>query len=140
MSSRTERAKDLYFRYGSSKFQMMRDGFSQEYLSYNISEEQEMLWLDELIKLEIRKLDINDTGTLFPLWYILETNDETDHFPILIDFIKMNENYSDSENNFLKFTERILYTIENIAKSKPNYNTILKSYIADINKLRKKYL
>jgi hypothetical protein len=43
------RAKEIFFTYSSSKFQMMRDGFSVEYYSFQVPEDLENEWLIELI-------------------------------------------------------------------------------------------
>lgn len=51
------RAKEIFFIYSSSKFQMMRDGFSAEYYSCEVPEELESQWLIELIRQQLNKLD-----------------------------------------------------------------------------------
>jgi len=136
------RAKELYFEYSSSKYQVMRSGFSQEYYSYNISKEQEKLWLEELIKQEIGKLDINNAETLFPLSYILKINDDAHYiyFKDIISFIKRNETNQSSKTNFPIFTQKVLDILEFISEDKPEYKKDLKKYMIEVDVLREKYL
>lgn len=111
------RAKEIFFRYSSSKFQMMRDGFSAEYYSFQVPDDLEAKWLIELIKQELHKLDINNVDTLFPLWYILETNCSIDYLQDIVDFIENNSNKVDDEFKLLIFTQKVLETIDRIASS-----------------------
>ncbi|MXV52363.1 hypothetical protein GS399_15420 [Pedobacter sp. HMF7647] len=82
------RAKEIFFTYSSSKFQMMRDGFSGEYYTFNVTTELEGQWLHELIQQELNKLDINNADSLFPLWYILETNCSIKYLKDIVEFIE----------------------------------------------------
>lgn len=111
------RAKEIFFTYSSSKFQMMRDGFSAEYSSCHVPEELESQWLIELIKQELNKLDINNPENLFPLWYILETNCKSEYLTDIIDFAENNINKAESELNLLRFTQKISETIDRLQSS-----------------------
>ncbi|MCF6142520.1 hypothetical protein L1S34_14605 [Flavobacterium sp. K77] len=132
------RAKEIFFTYTSSKFQMMRDGFSTEYYSYKISEDLEAEWLIELINRELNKLDINNVHSLFPLWYILESNCNIEYFKDIIKFVENNKHKVESELNLLKFTQKILETFDRIESS----CNIISSYELDkyrgkVNLIRK---
>lgn len=130
------KAKELFFNYGSSKFQMLRDGFYNEYIGYGISKEQEEQWLTELIVQELRKLDINNAFTLFPLWYILESN--LLHEPInrILDFTENNMSEIENIDNALQFLERISNTIERISEGRKSENLNLSRYINRLELLR----
>ncbi len=108
------RAKEIYFAYSSSKFQMMRDGFSIEYCSYEVPENIEDEWLIELISRELKKLDINSVDSLFPLWYILETNCNIVYLKDIVVFIENNIYNVDSALNLLLFTQKVLKTMDEI--------------------------
>ena len=41
-------AKDLFFSFLGSKYQMMREGVIELYVSYNVSEKDEVIWIEEL--------------------------------------------------------------------------------------------
>jgi len=110
------RAKEIYFQYSSSKFQMMRDGLFEEYSTFNISESQEKVWLEEMINNEINKLSLENSNTLFPLWYIIETNCYVSIYFRLIDwFVDNKNNYSNFAQNQFKFELKRL--IENYVRS-----------------------
>jgi|SRR5687768_10433685 len=108
------RPKELFFNYSSSKFQMMRDGVFGEYDRYQVTEEQEEKWLTELIDQELGKLDINNKDTLFPLWYILETNCLPAYLDHIIDFIEINKAKADDEVKILSFISKTMDTIDRI--------------------------
>ncbi len=109
-----ERAKEIFFNYSGSKFQMMRDGLVREYESYEISSELEKKWLEELIENEFKKLDFNSLNSFFPLWYILQTNQLFEYYDRLEKFIwngfENTQNYTKS----LMFVEKILNILNNI--------------------------
>lgn len=103
MNIKMNRAKEIYFQYSSSKFQMMRDGLFEEYSTFNISESQEKVWLEEMINNEVNNLSIENTNTLFPLWYIIETNCYVSIYFQLIDwFVDNKNNYSELAQNHFK--------------------------------------
>jgi hypothetical protein len=132
------RAKEIFFTYSSSKFQMMRDGFSGEYYSYEVSPELEEQWLNELITQELDKLDINNPDSLFPLWYILETNCNSRCFNDIIKFIENHTKEALNELNFLKFTAKVLNAIDRLQSSCSKINSPeLNGYRRKIRALRK---
>ncbi len=117
-----DRAKKIFFDYGTSKFQIMRDGLISEYSSYNISVEQERIWTQELVQKEFNKLNINDPETLFPLWYILQTNCLDNYIEKIIEFIRVNQtvaNSTDSLKQFIVKTYDVIEKIEDGCKHRP---------------------
>ena len=55
---------------------MMREGVIELYLSYNVSEEKEMTWIEELFQsLYIRlQRNINDLNALYQITYLIESH------------------------------------------------------------------
>lgn len=111
------RAKEIYFTYSGSKFQMMRDGVSAEYHSYQVPDELEKEWLVELIKRELDRLDINNADSLFPLWYVIETNCKSEYVENIIEFIEINKTGVQSELNLARFAQKVLVTIDRLESS-----------------------
>jgi hypothetical protein len=109
------RAKEIYFTYASSKFQMMRDGLLHEYSQYDVSRDLEEEWLTELLHKEINKLNINDSESLFPLWYIIEINCKIDYLEKLIEYAEKNRDKARDENHLKAFVQKISETIAKIA-------------------------
>jgi hypothetical protein len=81
------KAKKIFFDFGTSKFQMMRESVLEEYQSYGITDEQEKEWLMELLEKELNRFDINDNNSFFPLWFIIETNCNTEYLQKLLTLI-----------------------------------------------------
>ena len=52
-------AKDLFFSFLGSKYQMMREGVIELYLSYNVSEKDEVIWIEELFQSLYSRLQYN---------------------------------------------------------------------------------
>jgi hypothetical protein len=126
------RAKEIFFTYSSSKFQMMRDGFSEEYYLYQVPIDIEKQWLIELIKRELHKLNINNSDSLFPITYIFETNCNIEYIKDIIDFIENNLDKVENQLNLLKFTQRVL---ENIDRLQSNCSEI---QISELQQFRRK--
>ena len=87
-SKDTSKAKQIFIQFSSSKFQMAREDVLEEYQSYEITEEQEKEWLTELLDKEINKFDINDYNSFFPLWFLIETNCNTEYLQQLLTLIE----------------------------------------------------
>lgn len=60
---------------------MMREGVIERYLSYNVSKEEEMTWIEELFQsLYIRlQRNINDLNTLHQITYLIECHGMVEH-------------------------------------------------------------
>ena len=73
---------------------MMREGVIELYLSYNVSEEKEMTWIEELFQsLYIRlQRNINDLNALYQITYLIESHCMVEHVPKLCDLLWGNAN------------------------------------------------
>ena len=87
-------AKELFFSFLGSKYQMMREGVIELYLSYNVSEEKEMTWIEELFQsLYIRlQRNINDLNALHQMTYLIECHGMVEHVQKLYDLLWGNAN------------------------------------------------
>lgn len=83
----TAKAKKIFFDFGTSKFQMMREGTLEEYQSYGITDKQEKEWIAELLDRELNKFDINDYNSFSLLWFIIETNCNAEYLEKLVNLI-----------------------------------------------------
>lgn len=135
-SDNLARPKEIFFNYSSSKFQMMRDGAFGEYNQYQVTEEQENKWLTELIDQELNKLDINNKDTLFPLWYILETNCLPSYLDNIIDFIEKNRNKAEDKIKLISFIGKTIDAIDRIEEAGKNKMLLLGQYRKRIELLR----
>lgn len=73
---------------------MMREGVIELYLSYNVSEEKEMTWIEELFQsLYIRlQRNINDLNALHQMTYLIECHGMVEHVQKLYDLLWGNAN------------------------------------------------
>ena len=87
-------AKELFLSFLGSKYQMMREGVIERYLSYNVSKEEEMTWIEELFQsLYIRlQRNINDLNALHQMTYLIECHDMVEHVSKLYDLLWGNTN------------------------------------------------
>lgn len=108
------RAKEIYFQYEGNKFQMMRDGIIDEYRQYNVSDDKEKEWLEELIQKNINQLNINNKDSLFPLWHILLSHCELSYLEDIFIFISRNENKSNNPEMFISFVAKFEDVINRI--------------------------
>jgi len=111
-------AKTIYFNYTGSKFQMMRDGIIDEYRSYNISEELEKQWLEELINDEFNNLEFGDYNTSFRLFYTIQHHGLTEYFDRLAEFITANARISTERYKALVYIDKTLDIIEKFGPTK----------------------
>ena len=67
-------AKDLFISFLGSKYQMMREGVIELYLSYNVSEKDEVIWIEELFQSLYSRLqyNLNDLNALHQLICLIE--------------------------------------------------------------------
>ena len=74
-------AKELFVSFLGSKYQMTREGVIERYLSYNVSKEEEMTWIEELFQsLYIRlQRNINDLNALPQITYLIECHCMVEH-------------------------------------------------------------
>ena len=87
-------AKELFVSFLGSKYQMMREGVIEQYLSYNVSKEEEMTWIEELFQsLYIRlQRNINDLNALHQMTYLIECHGMVEHVSKLYDLLWGNAN------------------------------------------------
>ena len=73
---------------------MMREGVIERYLSYNVSKEEEGIWLEELFQsLYIRlQRNINDLNALHQMTYLIECHGMVEHVSKLYDLLWGNAN------------------------------------------------
>jgi len=82
MSDDCERAKQLYFDFAGSQFQMWHDGVLDEYRGYKVSREQEAAWRREFVPLWLNRLPEEPIRALV----MLRTMGATEALPELIRF------------------------------------------------------
>jgi hypothetical protein len=106
-----ERAKELFFSYYGNEFFMWKDGDLDEYKSYNISKDQELIWKDELIDKLCSKLDVKHNSSLNGLILIINYFGEYDLLKKVLYFIS--DNYSEADSFLkLKYAEELFDIIE----------------------------
>jgi hypothetical protein len=66
------KAKELFFHYKGSLFHMDREGDYEEYSKYNIDEETEKIWKEELIQLRLK--EYKETSNFKSLYVLTDNN------------------------------------------------------------------
>ena len=106
-----ERAKELFFSYYGNEFFMWKDGDLDEYRSYNISKDQELIWKDELIDKLCSKLDVKHNSSLNGLILIINYFGEYDLLKKVLYFIS--DNYGEADSFLkLRYAEELFDIIE----------------------------
>ena len=106
-----DRAKELFFSYYGNEFFMWKDGDLDEYKSYNISKDQELLWRAELIDKLCSKLDVKHNSSLNGLILIINYFGEYDLLKKVLYFIS--DNYSEADSFLkLRYAEELFDIIE----------------------------
>ena len=82
-------AKDLFISFLGSKYQMMREGVIELYLSYNVSEKDEVIWIEELFQSLYSRLqyNLNDLNALHQLICLIECHCLVEGVPKLYDLL-----------------------------------------------------
>ncbi len=106
------RAKELFYNYLGSKYQMMRDDFIQEYLSYEIPIEIEKEWINELFFMYFNHLDINDEDALFKISQLVFIHGLIDKLDIICDFVDSNQMKITNNSGVLLFINNMLRIID----------------------------
>lgn len=85
-------AKDLFFFFLGSKYQMMREGVIELYLSYNVSEKDEVIWIEELFQSLYSRLqyNLNDLNALHQMICLIECHCLVEGVPKLYDLLRGN--------------------------------------------------
>ena len=82
-------AKDLFISFLGSKYQMMREGVIELYVSYNVSEKDEVIWIEELFQSLYSRLqyNLNDLNALHQMIYLIECHCLVEGVPKLYDLL-----------------------------------------------------
>ena len=82
-------AKDLFFSFLGSKYQMKREGVIELYVSYNVSEKDEVIWIEELFQSLYSRLqyNLNDLNALHQLICLIECHCLVEGVPKLYDLL-----------------------------------------------------
>ena len=82
-------AKDLFISFLGSKYQMMREGVIELYVSYNVSEKDEVIWIEELFQSLYSRLqyNLNDLNALHQLICLIECHCLVEGVPKLYDLL-----------------------------------------------------
>jgi hypothetical protein len=85
-------AKDLFISFLGSKYQMMREGVIELYLSYNVSEKDEVIWIEELFQSLYSRLqyNLNDLNALHQMICLIECHCLVEGVPKLYDLLWRN--------------------------------------------------
>ncbi|MFV0539451.1 MAG: hypothetical protein ACK5M3_19100 [Dysgonomonas sp.] len=104
-------AKDMFFYYGGSKYQMMRDDLIDEYLSYKIPKDVEKKWVEEMFYQDFRNLDINDNNLLLNISQLIFVHSLIDKLDLVYNFVVSNLDKIENKENVSTFIYRILDTL-----------------------------
>ena len=82
-------AKDLFISFLGSKYQMMREGVIELYVSYNVSEKDEVIWIEELFQSLYSRLqyNLNDLNALHQMICLIECHCLVEGVPKLYDLL-----------------------------------------------------
>mgnify|MGYP000375879728 FL=1 len=82
-------AKDLFISFLGSKYQMMREGVIELYVSYNVSDKDEVIWIEELFQSLYSRLqyNLNDLNALHQLICLIECHCLVEGVPKLYDLL-----------------------------------------------------
>jgi hypothetical protein len=67
-----KKAKELFFHYNGSFFNMDREGDYKEYSKFNIDKETEKIWMEELIQLKLKQY--KKTSDFRYLYFLTDNN------------------------------------------------------------------
>jgi hypothetical protein len=133
----SQTAKEIFFQYSGSKFQMMRDGIYEDYIKYNISQQQEEDWLNQLLEGNIIQLDINNTATLFPMWYTILSHCKSLFIGKIIDFIYTNKHKAENKGKLIAFIAKTEEVIDRMNESCSHIQLSLSHFKNRIDSLKK---
>ncbi len=115
---------------------MMRDDVLTDYEKYRVTDEQERIWTEELLANRLEEVDINDYNSLFPLWYIIETNSHIEYLERLIELIENQLSNLTIQYSAVQFGQVIFDLLCKISKSRKDFSRITKlKCISIIDKL-----
>ena len=113
-------AKDLFFSFLGSKYQMMREGVIELYVSYNVSEKDEVIWIEELFQSLYSRLqyNLNDLNALHQLICLIECHCLVEGVPKLYDLLWGNAKSITHPQEFAVSIGRIISFLKDLPKGR----------------------
>ena len=113
-------AKDLFISFLGSKYQMMREGVIELYLSYNVSEKDEVIWIEELFQSLYSRLqyNLNDLNALHQLICLIECHCLVEFVPKLYDLLWGNVKSITHPQEFAISIGRIINFLKDLPKDR----------------------
>lgn len=113
-------AKDLFFSFLGSKYQMMREGVIELYVSYNVSEKDEVIWIEELFQSLYSRLlyNLNDLNALHQLICLIECHCLVEGVPKLYDLLWGNVKSITHPQEFAISIGRIINFLKDLPKDR----------------------
>ena len=113
-------AKDLFFSFWGSKYQMMREGVIELYLSYNVSEKDEVIWIEELFQSLYSRLqyNLNDLNALHQMICLIEGHRLVEGVPNLYDLLWGNVKSITHPQEFAVSIGRIINFLKDLPKGR----------------------
>ena len=113
-------AKDLFFSFLGSKYQMMREGVIELYVSYNVSEKDEVIWIEELFQSLYSRLqyNLNDLNALHQLICLIECHCLVEGVPKLYDLLWGNVKSITHPQEFARSIGRIINFLKDLPKDR----------------------
>jgi len=93
-----DKAKKIFFNYSGSHFQMARENEYDIYKKYNISREQELIWIKEMLNNILQKIKMGDEITNLYSKYSQVTSlyNDLEGLKMMIEIAKDKKDISDS--------------------------------------------
>ena len=113
-------AKDLFISFLGSKYQMMREGVIELYVSYNVSEKDEVIWIEELFQSLYSRLlyNLNDLNALHQLICLIECHCLVEGVPKLYDLLWGNVKSITHPQEFAVSIGRIISFLKDLPKGR----------------------
>lgn len=113
-------AKDLFISFLGSKYQMMREGVIELYVSYNVSEKDEVIWIEELFQSLYSRLqyNLNDLNALHQLICLIECHCLVEGVPKLYDLLWGNVKSITHPQEFAISIGRIINFLKDLPKDR----------------------
>ena len=113
-------AKDLFISFLGSKYQMMREGVIELYLSYNVSEKDEAIWIEELFQSLYSRLqyNLNDLNALHQMICLIEGHRLVEGVPKLYDLLWGNAKSITHPQEFAVSIGRIINFLKDLPKDR----------------------
>lgn len=123
MNNSLEEAKKMFIKYNGSHFFMSREDDYEKYKRYNISKEQELIWINEIQQKNILEitgglLDAENIANRFSaILSSLRTHKNIELIPIIFDTIKNLSRILDSFSK-MRIAECMLETVRSLSFNK----------------------